>query len=276
MGHIAALVAIGPRPATDPAASEATLQYLTRELAAHGYAIERESIADVTQQNLIATRRGLGAADRIIEIGAHYDTVRHSPGADDNASGVAAVLEIAQLIASAPTDLTLRVCLFAGEEVGLLGSAHHVRQIVTRADRVEAMVNFEMVGFASTAERSQRSPVHLPWLTLPSTGDFLVVAGTSSSAWLGRRCEASIDAYVPTLRYYSANHLGGWFADAARSDHASYWAADIPAIMLSDTADFRNPNYHRVTDRPDTLDPAFLTNVTRAGLATVIGLLEAR
>jgi hypothetical protein len=104
----------------------------------------------------------------------------------------------------------------------------------------------------------------------PGEGDFLVDAGNFASGWLGNLYEACADAYVPAARYYSVNRLAGWYADALRSDHASYWRAGLHAILLTDTAEMRNPNYHRRTDLPATLDYEFLRANARALAATIL------
>lgn len=107
---------------------------------------------------------------------------------------------------------------------------------------------------------------------MPSTGDFLTVIGTFSSGWLGNVFEASARAYVPELRLYSANRIGGWFADGRRSDHAPYWDAGIPAIFLTDTGEFRWEAYHQPEDRVEALDLEFLERVSRAAAATALEL----
>ena len=95
---------------------------------------------------------------------------------------------------------------------------------------------------------------------------------TLSVGWLGATFEDAIDTYVPELDYYSANRIGGFFADGRRSDHASYWDADLPAVMISDTSEFRYDHYHRPTDTPDRLDYGFMRQVTQATVATVMHL----
>ena len=139
---------------------------------------------------------------------------------------------------------------------------------------VEALLNLDSIGIRSNERGSQRAPIRIPLLTwMPSTGNFITVIGTYSSGWLGNLYEACVDAYVPDLRYYSANRIGGWFKDGRRSDHAHYRDAGIPAIFLTDTGEFRSDTYHRPEDTPDKLDYQFLESVTRA---TAAALLELR
>jgi aminopeptidase YwaD len=238
-----------------------------------GYRIEEAAAMDtIVVPNLLAERVG-ELPDRVIEISAHYDTVAACPGASDNSSGVAAVLEVARVLADARPRKTVRFCFFAAEERGLLGSREHVARLQEDPRVVEALVNLDSVGRASHEPGSQDAPVRIPLVTwMPSTGDFLTVIGTFSSGWLGNVFEASARAYVPELRLYSANRIGGWFADARRSDHAPYWEADLPAVFLTDTGEFRWDDYHRPEDRVERLDLEFLERVARAAAATVLEL----
>ena len=128
-----------------------------------------------------------------------------------------------------------------------------------------------MIGFSTEQEDSQATPARVPFVFDPPTrGNFLVVAGNFASGWLGNLYEACATAYVPTARWYSINRIASLFGDAVRSDHASYWKAGMPAILLSDTAEMRNPNYHKKTDTPDTIDYEFLFANTQALAATVL------
>jgi hypothetical protein len=294
--HVEALCHIGPRPECNREATEATLQYLEARLAEAGYAPRREPFEalmldwvrlphdgskqrwqrmakrGVTHHNLIAEKAGSGpAAATVIELGAHYDSMPWAPGADDNASGVAVVLETARLLATRPTDKTVRFVFYAMEEEGLVGSAAHVKQLIERQDLPEAALVLDMVGFASDAEDSQDSPVRIPLVAwVPYTANFILDAGDFSSGWLGNLFEDSAATYVPELPVFSVNRLAGLFEDAARSDHASYWAAGLDAILLSDTAEMRNRHYHTPTDQPATLDRTFLKRNAAAVLATML------
>jgi hypothetical protein len=294
--HLHALCALGPRPESNRAATEATLAYLETELKSYGYEPRREPFDAIMQEwrettaadgtktlrmtsrrgvkhhNLIVDKLGQGAdAATVCELGAHYDSVPFGPGADDNGSGVAAVLETARLLAPVATDKSIRFVFYAMEEEGLVGSKAHVQELVRQQQVPEAALVLDMVGFASDAEDSQQAPVRIPLLaSMPYTGNFIVDAGNFSSGWLGNLFEACVDGYVPELPYFSANRIAGWFAASARSDHASYWAAGIDAILLSDTAEMRNPNYHQATDVPATVDAVFLRRNAQAVLATML------
>lgn len=335
--HIAALMAIGPRPQEDELATECTLQYLTTTLQGYGYEVRLEPFAvqrsmlmfarvrpvddDAAEPtevpipgglmragahtlaaaserfreqglevvgysgranpdssplllaNLLAELPGSGPTREVLELGAHYDSVPFCPGADDNASGVAALLEVARVLADARPARGLRFCFFGAEETGLRGSAAHVA--VLRADpatELGGFIGLDGVGYTDQRSGSQRSPiVAIPFLTwLPSAGNFLLVAGNWDSGWLGNLYEDCIDEYAPELPYFSANRLSGISEDSERSDHASYWHAGYPAILLSDTAEFRTDTYHLPSDTAETLDFAFLRGVTVAVAAAAL------
>lgn len=289
--HVERIAGFGPHPEGDAKATAAVKDWLQGELEGLGYAVVREPFDALTivytplgdggfqtgaeqgrkHHNLLAEKRGSDAASAPLEVCAHYDSVAFGPGADDNGSGVAALLEVARLLAAAPTQRTVRLCFFAMEEDGLVGSAAHVKQLAARNETVAGAVVLDMVGFSTAKEDSQKTPVRVPFLfDPPGRGDFLVVAGNFGSGWLGNLYEACATAYVPTARWYSINRIASWFGDAVRSDHASYWKAGMPAILLSDTAEMRNANYHMPTDTPATLDYEFLAANTRALAATVL------
>ncbi len=224
--------------------------------------------------NLFVEIPGSELPDRVLEVSAHYDTVPGSSGASDNSSGVAVLLELARVLADSRPRKTVRLCFFAAEEAGLVGSRLHVERLAAdETSVVEALLNVDSVGHASDAPDSQRAPVRIPLVTwMPSVGDFVTVIGTNATGWLGDLFERCADAYVPDLEYYSANRIGGWFADGRRSDHAHYWDAGIPAVFLTDTGEFRSDTYHRPDDAPDTVDPVFVHRVARAVCATLLEL----
>lgn len=289
--HVARISGVGPHPEGNADATAAVQHWLQAELEGLGYSVVREPFDALTivyeptkdggynqmavqgrkHHNLLVEKRGSDPQGPPLEVAAHYDSVTFGPGADDNGSGVAALLEVARVLAATPTRRTVRLCFFAMEEDGLVGSAAHVRQLKSRNETVAGAIVLDMIGFATDSEGSQATPLRVPLLFDPPTrGDFLAVAGNFSSGWLGNLYEACASAYVPEARYYSINRIAAWFADAMRSDHASYWAEGWPAILLSDTAEMRNRNYHMPTDTADTLDYEFLLANTRALTATVL------
>ena len=232
--------------------------------------------------NLIAEKRGTTRPDRVVEVSAHYDTVPGSPGADDDASGCAALLEVARVLADVPTQRTLRLCFFAAEETGLDGSKVHVDAMLARAAaredglvEVDALINLDSVGFVNREPDSQDAPMRVPLVAwMPTTGDFLSVLGTWSTSWIGAEFLAVQETYVPELRTFDAKRIAGFFSDARRSDHAWYWDAGIPAVFLTDTTEFRGAPYHLPTDVPEAIDREFLRQVTQATLAATMHLLD--
>ena len=257
--QLSSLLELGPRWAGDEEQTNRAINYLEGRLQQLGYQVHREPVGDwfdVEQVNLIVEMEGHVDPATIVEVGAHYDTVRNSPGADDNGSGVAGLLEIARVLANHRPERTVRLCFFAAEEVGLLGSRGHVDRILADSStQVDGLLDLEMIGYASSEEGSQDAPIRIPLLvSLPYQGDFILVAGNFDSGGLGNIFEGCVHRYVPDLKYFSANRIAGFFGDAARSDHYPYWQAGLRGIMLTDTANFRNPHYHRRSDTIDTID----------------------
>ncbi len=284
---VEALAGSGPRPGFDSAAIDRVLDLMTDVLREAGHTATRETFeSDTTvwgwatdgsrtrhteqreHVNLVVEIPGATHPERIFEIGAHYDTVRDSPGADDNASAVAGLLEIARALRGIRCERTLRFLFFAQEEDGLDGSRAHVAALEAPID---GFISLEMIGYTTTEPNSQKAPLRIPvLLSPPRVGDFVAVVGNIPSGWIGNAWEKAADRYVPDLKWYSLNRLGGFFGDAARSDHKPYWDAGIHAMMLTDTANFRNPHYHKASDTPDTLDYVFLRRVTQATVAMAL------
>ncbi len=269
------LVELGPRFSGDADQTETTLSYLENRLKTMGYTTYRESAGQwlgVDQYNLMAEIRGSVSPEIVIELGAHYDTVKNCVGADDNGTGVVGVLEAARVLKNAVPAKTVRFCFFAAEEIGLIGSRAHVDRITeNKQSSVEGLINLEMIGYSTHQPNSQNAPIRIPILvSLPREGNFILVAGNFSSGDLGNRFESNIRRFVPNLEFYSANRIAGLFRDAARSDHSNYWDADIKSIMLTDTANLRNPNYHQPTDTYDTINFDFMSKVIQATVATML------
>jgi peptidase M28-like protein len=208
----------------------------------------------------------IDASDTAVLIGAHYDSVPGTPGADDNASGVAALLECARLMVSQGHSQTAAFVAFNREEDGLLGSADFVENYLPNTSlNLEGVHVLEMVGYCSHDPGSQRVPQGLP-IPAPSVGNFIGLLGNRDSNHMVDSILAQSATYVPELAAVGLKvHLGveKFLPVLARSDHDPFWRARIPAVMWTDTAEFRNPNYHQVTDTPDTLDYDFLRSVTQ-------------
>jgi Zn-dependent M28 family amino/carboxypeptidase len=222
-----------------------------------------------TYDNIVVTTGGANEGPYLL-LGAHYDSVPGTPGADDNGSAVAVCLECARLLKAHNIGSTM-IVFFNREEDGLLGSSEFVTHLASQAEwsASEAHI-FEMVGFCNRAPHSQRMPPGLPGVAAPSVGDFLGLLANRHSNSIAESLLRLAATYVPQSRVIALKiYLGieKYFSHLHRSDHAPFWRAGIPSIMWTDTSEFRNPHYHRATDTPDTLDYEFLTQVTQVALA---------
>ena len=214
---------------------------------------------------------------RVLCVGAHLDSRPDSPGADDNASAVAALLEIARLIPSEGFDdtmLELELVAFDLEENGMLGGAEHARLAKANGVDLRGMVSLEMLGYRDSQPGSQSLPKPLVGL-YPDTGDFIAVIGNQNSTQLierfaeGMRTVESLP--VETLQVPE----NGTLLQATRlSDHSPFWDAGYPALMITDTSFMRNPHYHLPSDTPETLDWEFLGEVSQASLEAVGYILD--
>lgn len=237
-----------------------------------GYAVDTITLGpdDDVAHDLVAEWPGTTHADEVILVGAHYDAFYS--GADDNSSGVAAMLELARVARRHRFARTIRFVAFDLEERGSAGSTRYVA--AGHADDVAAAIVLETIGFASDAPGSQDDTTGVP---MPDVGDFLLVVANERSAWIAQQLLA-MQAPLELVRLLAV--IGGGdgnfplTAVLMRSDHAPFWLDGIPAIMLTDTANFRNPAYHEVEDTPDRLDPAFLAGATRAAAASMAALAE--
>lgn len=211
--------------------------------------------------------------DGILIIGAHYDTVSTTPGADDNASAVAVLLELARQAARLKKEHqlkeNLRFVAFPLEEPPVfytadMGSKRYVKILKQRGEKIKGMICFEMVGYKSTDTNSQEMPFPLNLRNYPRTGDFIAfVANMASVKFLKRLI--SCTEYKNTLLYEQlvVPGKGRLFPVSRLSDHIAFWDNGYPAVMVTDTAFLRNPNYHDYGDRPETLDYHFMAQLVQ-------------
>ncbi len=245
--------------------------YLAQTLTGYGWKVETQPFANGI--NLIAQRQPQNSSTKTLLLVAHYDTVKNSPGADDNASALVAILEITRLLATHPTTQNLAIALFDQEETGLLGSLAYTAQ-PTNLTNLIGVINLEMLGYTCNTPACQSFPQGLP-ITPPSDrGDFLGIVGDAEHPDLLRAFQLAHDATLPAMVTVPIPFKGLLIPDVLRSDHASFWVRNIGAVMVSDTANFRNPNYHKPSDTPDTLDLDFLTGATQLVLKAILILLE--
>jgi hypothetical protein len=213
-----------------------------------------------------------GASPQIVLVGAHYDSVVGSPGANDNGSGVAAMLALARRFGRKSTPLTLRFVAFVNEEppyflTPQMGSLVYARACREHSDRITAMISLETIGYFSDAPHSQTYPLPGFGAFYPTTANFIgFVANTHSWKVLRRvtstfREQNKIPAESAALPQFIPGV--GW------SDHWSFWQYRYPALMVTDTAPFRYPHYHLPTDTPDKLDYDRFTLVV-SGMEKVI------
>lgn len=262
-GHVEGLAR--PRHFTaQPRANRQTREQIADLLRRFGYRVETQGI----YRNLVGIPPwwNLGSAGLLPAVCAHYDSVPATPGADDNASGLAVMLEVARLAAG--HQIPIVVIAFNAEEDDLAGSRDFVDQTGLRLEVAHVL---EMVGFTAPVQRLPRVP---RWLLgdVPETGDFIGVAADRRSGRhlkrvlaAARACPAA--APVVGLRLFFGSEL--WLPDIVRSDHAPFWRAGLPALLWTDTAELRNPNYHLPTDTPDTLDYEFMARVALLLLRSV-------
>ena len=224
--------------------------------------------------NVVMTSAG-PADGPFVLLGAHYDSVPRTPGADDNASAMAVCLECARLVARHNIGSVMTV-FFNREEDGMVGSKEFVASLGGQpARRIREAHVFEMVGYRDRAAGSQKLPHGLPIPYAPDVGDFLALLANRDSSAISEELMGLATRYVrqfPVLALQVYFGIERAFAVLNRSDHAPFWQAGIPAMMWTDTAEFRNPHYHRESDTPDTLDYDFMAQVTRLALARAASL----
>lgn len=268
--------AIGERNVFKPTALRAAATLVADAFAETGLEVRRQSyvVAGEQCENLEVEIPGQGNPPEIVVVGAHYDSVIGSPGANDNASGTAGLMELARLFAGTKPQRTLRFVAFANEEPPYfqsaeMGSLVYARKCRERSDPIVAMLSLETIGYYSDHERSQRYPFPLG-MFYPSRGNFIGFVGNTESAELVRRCIATFRNHIEFPSEGAA--LPGRVPGVDWSDHWSFWQFGYPGIMITDTAIFRYPHYHTAQDTPDKLDYDRMTRVV-SGMVKVISEL---
>ncbi|HSY17746.1 MAG TPA: M28 family peptidase [Candidatus Acidoferrales bacterium] len=206
-------------------------------------------------------------------VAAHFDSTAFTPGADDNASAVAAMLGCAKALAGASPATPVMFVSFNREEDGLLGSLDFVKHLAEQERKqIKCVHVLEMVGYASDEPNSQRAPVNLP-IKMPTVGNFLGLLANGNSAKPMNHILQQAKCYLPQLPVTGLNVFLGlekYLPVLLRSDHAPFWEAGIPSVMWTDTSEFRNPHYHLDTDTPETLNYPFLHRITQLLVASVM------
>jgi len=237
---------------------EASARYIERTFEGYGYRVQahRIEVPAGEVRNIEVEVKGAALASEIIVVGAHYDSVVGAVGANDNGSGVAAVLELARLFREAKPARTLRLVAFVDEEppffkTNQMGSRVYARRSKERGENIAAMFSLETIGYYSDRPRSQRYPFPLGFF-YPSTGNFIAFVSNLSSRALLHEVLASFrrHAEFPSESVAAPAFIPGvdW------SDHWSFWKEGYAALMVTDTAPYRYPYYHTVQDTPDKVD----------------------
>lgn len=265
-----------PRDAAHTENLERVVSYLRAEFERAGGRVSEQpfNVGERTYRNVVASF-GAHDGERVV-VGAHYDTAGAQPGADDNASGVAGLLELARLLGQAPprgarVDLVAYMLeeppYFRSEH---MGSRIHADSLKREGVRLRAMLSLEMIGYFSDAEASQRYPVSLLKAFYPSRGNFISIVGRFGQGALVRRVKRAMQG---------ANELPVYSINAPRSvpgvdfsDHLNYWNAGYDAAMITDTAFYRNPHYHAASDTAETLDYNRMAMVVDGVRAAVVEL----
>jgi len=256
---------IGQRCYKDLEQLSKTADYIEQALRSSGCETERQGFTyrGNAYCNILTEVKGTDAScDDILVIGAHYDSAEGTPGADDNASGVAGLLELARLTKQQPLKRTVLFVAFCLEEPPAymtkhMGSYIHAKSLHDKSVKVHGMISLEMLGYYCVDKGCQYYPSSLFKLVYPNTGHFIAFVGNFSSRHFSGRVKTSFSAVskvpVETLNGFSI------IPGVDFSDHRNYWKFGYPAFMITDTAFYRNPNYHDSGDTPETLDYDRLT-----------------
>jgi Zn-dependent M28 family amino/carboxypeptidase len=268
-----------PRSADEPGSMDRAAEAIAARFRAIGLAprIDAFDVAGTTYENVVAL---IGSGDRPrIVVGAHYDVFDARPGADDNASGVAALLGVARLLAGRELGADVELVAFALEEppffrTDAMGSSVHARALKRAGVPVRAMLSLEMLGYYCEAPGCQRYPDPSLADRFGDTGDFVAVVGREADASvlgrLGPAMAAATDLRAVWLPAPADLDALDW------SDHLSFWNEGFPAVLVTDTAFLRNPHYHQASDLPETLDYDRLAKAAQAvaaGIAALAGPL---
>ncbi|HEX8874569.1 MAG TPA: M28 family peptidase [Nitrosospira sp.] len=273
-GHVRKLAEeIGERHVGRPQSLAAACDYIRSRWQDERYAVEAQAyeVVDISCVNLSITLPGIRWPEQVVLAGAHYDTVPGSPGADDNASGVAALLELGRRLSACRPGRTIRLVAFVNEEPPFffwekMGSAVYARAAKRRGEDIRAMFSLEMLGCYRDEPGSQQYP---PFLGRgrPDRGNFIAFVANLRSRPLLERALAAFKA--GTDFPVEGTAAFGWLPGVSWSDHLNFWRRGYPALMVTDTAFFRNPDYHSPRDTPEKLDYCRMAAVVE-GLAGML------
>jgi len=257
-----------PRNHLNPESLERAALYIAEQFRQAGWQVSnQEFIAAGRPYRNVVARLNNNKSERIV-VGAHYDVCGDQPGADDNASGVAGLLELARRVSELkpPLSCDLELVAYCLEEPPFfktesMGSAVHARSLQKENARVKLMICLEMIGYFSERPGSQALPLFLLKPFYPDRGNFIAIVGRLSDRPLVRRLKRWLRA-GSTIDVRSIN-APAQLPGIDFSDHLNYWRCGIPAVMVTDTAFYRNPHYHEKSDTPQTLDFAKMAEVVQ-------------
>lgn len=255
-----------PRDASYPENLQKMAKYLQGRFGETGARVRVQEYEINNQKyfNIIASY-GPEIGARIV-VGAHYDTCCELPGADDNTSGVAGLLALAPLLAKATLKQRIDLVAFTLEEPPYfrtdgMGSARHARILAEEKVQVDVMIALEMIGYYTDEQDTQEYPFNLMKLFYPATGNYLAIVGRTSESNITRKIKSRLLA-ATRLPIYSIN-APAFIPGVDFSDHLNYWNHGFTAVMITDTAFYRNKNYHTAGDTPNTLDYSRMAEVVR-------------
>ena len=269
---------IGERSLWQPEQYEQAAAYIESMLRDAGWGVTRQTYEapEGRSHNIIAERLGTQQPEQIVVIAAHYDSLRGTVGANDNASGVAALLELARAF-NQPLPRTVRLVALANEEppffmTDLMGSYVYAKACRERGDNVVAMISFDGLGYYSDEPGSQRLPTEIE-TEHPAAGNFISVVGKPGMEALADQVQQAFrsGSRLPIEAGIAPETVPG----VAFSDHWSFWQFKYPAVMLTDTLPFRYPHYHSKADTPEKLDYKKMAGVVRGMEAVINALAEA-
>lgn len=257
---------IGVRSWRDHVNMDRASKFIEEKLRDFGLDVKRQGFnyENRTYYNISAEIRGKEPG--VLVVGAHYDTVEGSPGADDNATGVAALLELARLASKSTPPRTLRFAAFALEEPPVFGTDHmgsavYAKSLVEEGIGVEGMIALESIGYFCLQDGCQYYPLSFLKLRYPKRGDFIAFVGNVSSKRFTLKLKSAFKAHT-VLPVESINTLRA-VPGVDFSDHRSFWKCGLDSFMVTDTAFYRNPHYHAPSDLPGTLDYDRMTEVVK-------------
>lgn len=280
MAHVRTLGGqIGERNVFRPAGLEAAAGYIRHVWSAQGFSVREEpyEVRGERCANLVVEVAGSSRGQELVLVGAHYDSVLGSSGANDNATGVALLLELSRALRSASPARTLRLVAFVNEEPPFfqteqMGSRRHARQARLRGETIVAMMSLETLGAYSDAPGSQTYPFPLGAF-YPSTGNYLGVVGNLRSRALVREIVTHFMAVTDFPVEAAATF--SWIPGVDWSDHWAFWKAGYPAVMLTDTALYRYAEYHSAADRPEVVNAREFARAAHGIIETVRRLVGA-